>query len=132
MLAEELTTRIHQGKYDAVKEVSEIIFNKKLNQEGLKAMKAETLEMVSGEVASFKVSKDKLSDTLELQNLVTEDTEIFSSFSEFRRAVKGNAISVNKEKVSDPSTLIKPEHLLQDRFLFLENGKKNKYMLDFS
>ena len=132
LLAEELTTRIHQGKYDAVKEVSEIIFNKKLNQEGLKAMKAETLEMVSGEVVSFKVSKDKLSDTLELQNLVTEDTEIFSSFSEFRRAVKGNAISVNKEKVSDPSTLIKPEHLLQDRFLFLENGKKNKYMLDFS
>ncbi len=132
LLAEELTTRIHEGKFESVKEVSEIIFNKKLDNEGLKAMKAATLEMVSEEVVSYKVPKGLLSDSLALQNLVTEKAGIFTSLSEFRRAVKGNAISVNKVKVSDASDMITSQNLLQDRFLFIENGKKNKYILDFS
>ena len=129
LLAEELTTRIHEGKFESVKEVSEIIFNKKLDNEGLKAMKAATLEMVSEEVVSYTVPKGLLSDSLALQNLVTEKAGIFTSLSEFRRAVKGNAISVNKVKVSDASDMITSQNLLQDRFLFIENGKKNKYIL---
>ena len=130
ILAEELTERIH-GKetYQSVKDVSEILFNKKLDTEALKSMKNETLAMVSNEVPSYKIDKNLFSSNIKLETLLTEHCGIFSSLSEYRRAVKGNAISINKTKVSDPNTEVGAEQLLQDSYMLIENGKKNKYML---
>ena len=129
LLAEELTQRIHsESDYNSVKEVSEIIFNRKLDNNSLKAMSAAALDMVSREIPSFDIDVKKLDGSGKLEDLVTE-CGIFSSLSEFRRAVKGNAVSINKIKVSEADQNIGSEFLLKDRFVFLENGKKNKFML---
>jgi len=132
ILAEEITKRVHSPEdYSAVKEVSEIIFNKKLDTNSLKAMSSSSLNMVSKEIPSFTIPLDKLSSSIKLEDLCTAETEIFSSLSEFRRAVKGNAISINKDKLTDQEKTISSEDLLTGNHIFIENGKKNKYMLIF-
>lgn len=129
ILGEELTRRIHGDSFETVKEVSEIIFNKKLDTTTLKAMKAEALEMVSKEIPAHKIDVSKVIGGIPLQTLLTELSPIFSSLSEYRRAIKGNAVSLNKEKVSDAELSVGVDDLLQGGYVLVENGKKNKYML---
>lgn len=133
LLAEELTTRIHGAEnYNAVKGVSEILFNRQLTNDGLRSMEQSSLEMVSQEIPSFNVSKSVLESELNLERLMTEESSISESLSDCRRSVKGNAVSLNKDKVSDSQRLISKEDLIHDRYLMIENGKKNKYILKFS
>jgi tyrosyl-tRNA synthetase len=130
-LAEELTTRIH-SKEDckAAINVSELMFNKKLRADSLKEMTVSELEMVAKELPSSKVKREHLANGCKLIDLMTDVTEFSNSKSEIRRAVKGNAVSVNKEKVKDAEIIIQTNQLLHNRFLLIENGKKNKFVVD--
>ena len=56
---------------------------------------------------------------------------ICSSKSEARRAVESNAISLNKDKITDIGIALTPSNLLHDRFVMIENGKKNKFVIEF-
>jgi len=129
ILGEELTRRIHGDAFDTVKEVSEILFNKKLDSTRLKAMQPAALRMVSAEIPAHKVDVQQIKDGISLSKLLTELSPVFSSVSEFKRAVKGNAVSVNKQKITDAEYGLNADDLLQDGFVLVENGKKNKYML---
>jgi len=130
LMAEEITKRIHSDEaFEAVKDVSEIIFNRKLDAKAIKGISARALKMVSKEIPSFEINKEKLQGGLKLDALVTEETGIFSSLSEYRRAIKGNAVSLNKVKVTSDELSLSSENLLQDAYIFLENGKKNKFMI---
>ena len=130
LMAEEITQRVHSPEaYSAVKEVSEVIFNRKLDAESLKAMSSESLKMVSKEIPSYEIEASKLGSDLKLQDLLTTETDIFSSLSEYRRAVKGNAISVNKNKITDQEAVLTGEDLLSGNYILVENGKKNKYIM---
>ena len=64
-----------------------------------------------------------------IADLLAEHTPIASSKGEARRALQNNAISVNKEKISAPEHTVLASSLLHNRYLLLENGKKNKYIL---
>ncbi|NNE26844.1 MAG: tyrosine--tRNA ligase [Saprospiraceae bacterium] len=133
ILAEELTKRIHGNHaYEAVAGVSEILFNKKLTPDNLKAMNAEVIQMVSKELPSFNVPIDVIKDGIPLEHLLTVHSQIFNSLSECRRAVKNNAVSLNKVKITDSQTTVTPEDILQDRYIMVENGKKNKFILDLN
>ncbi len=126
ILAEELTSRVHSpAACENAKNVSQVIFNKKLDNASLKAMNADTLEMVSKEIPSFTIS-EPIDD---LAQILTKDTDIFSSVSEYRRAIKGNALSVNKNKISDHEAQITASEYIHDKYLMIENGKKNKFLI---
>ncbi|MDA9773969.1 tyrosine--tRNA ligase [Saprospiraceae bacterium] len=128
ILAEELTVRIHSRKdYENVSKVSNLLFNKKASREELLSMNTESLEAVSEEIPNFTTN---VSIPFSTEELLCEHTTIFSSKSEYRRAVKGNAISVNKTKISDPNFEITAEEILQGRFIIIENGKKNKFIIE--
>jgi tyrosyl-tRNA synthetase len=130
LLAEELTERIHsQDAFAAVRDVSEILFNRNMTAENIKGMGRSALTMVSHEIPSFDLQRELISDPVKLEILVTEHCPIFSSLSEFRRAVKNNAVSVNKQKIQDDNHVVGPDDLLADQYIMIENGKKNKYLL---
>lgn len=130
LLAEELTKRIHGDEsFQAVEKVSDLLFNKKAKKETLLSLSSKDLATVAEEIPSFKVSKDALSSGLNIIDLMAENTSIVPSKSEARRAIKGQAVSVNKDKVKDAETVINHESLLHGRYMMLENGKKNKFML---
>jgi tyrosyl-tRNA synthetase len=130
LLAEELTVRIHSDEaYRSVQQVSSLLFNPKAGKDSLLSMRADELEMVSAEIPSFGVPREILAKGLTLTDLLAGATGIVSSKGEARRAVQGQAVSVNKEKILSPDAVIGPDHLLHGRYLMVENGKKNKYMV---
>ncbi len=131
-LAKELTSRIHgQRTYQAVSDVSEILFNRQLSKEGLLEMQEASLSMVSKEVPSFNLSSSLINSEINIETLLTEHGRIFSSLSECRRAIKGNALSINKEKISDGQIRLDASDLICERYMMVENGKKNKFFLLF-
>jgi len=129
LLAEELTKRVHSvDAYESVLQVSEILFNKKASNEYLKGLSLEALETISAEVASFELSKAALDSGIDIVEVLCEKTDILSSKGESKRAIKNNAISINKVKVSSDDITISPDNLIKEKYIMIENGKKNKYI----
>ncbi len=130
ILAEELTRRVHSDDaYQAVLNVSELLFNKKANKETLLGMDENSLNSIAEEIPSFKVSKDALSSGLSISDLMAEHTTMLASKGEVRRAIKNNAIAVNKTKISSHEAVINHDNLLHGKFIMVENGKRNKFMV---
>ncbi len=130
LLAEELTIRIHgEESFQAVQKVSELLFNKKAKKDTLLSLGLKDLATVAEEIPSFNISKDALANGLNIIDLMAENTAIVTSKSEARRAIKGQAVSVNKDKVTNEEATISHESLLHGRYLMVENGKKNKFMV---
>jgi tyrosyl-tRNA synthetase len=130
ILAEELTVRIHsEEEFKAVQQVSNLLFNRQAGADDLQALRAGALKTVSEEIPSFTVPRDLLASGVPLVDLMAEHTRIVTSKGEARRAIKGNAVSVNKEKVDDQEAVINSESLLHGQYIMVENGKKNKFMI---
>lgn len=133
MLAEELTVRVHsQADFEAVQQVSNMLFNKRATAEELQGLPVNTLQAIAREIPSFEVPRDIIAQGTSLADLMSAQTTIVASKSEARRAIKGNAVSVNKVKVSDQEHQLTPEDLLEGGFLMVENGKKNKFLVRFT
>lgn len=132
LLAEELTIRVHSEEaYQSVLKVSELLFNKKASREQLLGLTEEELQTIAAEIPSFKISKDQLAGGINIVDLLAEAAPIVNSNAEARRAIKGNAISINKNKISSHEEIINHEALLQGKYIMVENGRKNKYLLRF-
>ena len=130
LLAEELTIRIHgEEAFQSVARVSDLLFNKKAKREMLLSMTESELADVAEEIPSFSVAANRIKDGVNIVDLLADLTNIVSSNGDARRAIKGNAISVNKSKINNHETTIHPEELLHGKYLMVENGKRNKYIL---
>lgn len=130
LLAEELTVRIHEEEtYRSVLSVSELLFEPKANRETLFKLREQDLKMVAEEIPCFQVPKDVISNSIGIIDLMAEKTPIVASKGEARRAIQGQAVSVNKEKISQVDATINHESLLHGKYIMLENGKKNKFMI---
>lgn len=132
LLAEELTRRVHSDEaYNSVMEVSEILFGRTATKESLQALTIDDLETIEGEIPSFELTKDDLASAGSIVDIIAGKTSIVSSVSDARRAIKGNAISVNKEKIASHDHALTTSDLLHDKYMMIENGKRNKYLLSF-
>lgn len=130
LLAEELTVRIHsQAAFEAVKQVSNLLFNAKASADDLRALPTDTLAMVASEIPTFDVPRAVISAGVPLIDLLAEHTQIVDSKSEARRAIKSNAVSINKAKVADENATIGASDLLHGTYIMVENGKKNKVLV---
>lgn len=130
MLAEEVTRRVHSNEaFQAVLKVTDILFNSKAQRETLLELGERDLRMVAEEIPSFEVPRDAFSSGLNILDLLAEHTSIVDSKAEAKRSIKGQAVSVNKEKVDSSDSTVNHESLLHGKFVMIENGKKNKYMV---
>jgi tyrosyl-tRNA synthetase len=130
LLAEELTIRVHsEEEYSNVLRVSQLLFAKDATREHLLSMSEKLLRTVAEEIPHFTVPASLLASGVNICDLLAEHTQIVSSKGDARRAIQGNAITVNKEKITGFDTVIAHESLLRGKYLMVENGKKNKYML---
>lgn len=130
LLAEELTVRIHsQEAYESVLKVSELLFGRGADRDMLLSMRPGDLQTVAGEIPSFRIARDTLAGGVNIVDLLSEHTTIVQSKGEARRAIQNNAISVNKERIGNHETSVNHEALLHGKYLMVENGKRNKFML---
>jgi tyrosyl-tRNA synthetase len=131
--AEEITVRIHgAAAYQAVLAVSRLLFDPKADADTLRSLDAATLASVGDEIPAPQVPLAALQNGLNVLDFLSENTNILASRSEAKKAVQNNAISINKQKISDLGASLSPADLLHDKFLMVENGKKNKYLVTFN
>jgi tyrosyl-tRNA synthetase len=131
LLAEELTIRIHsQEAYESVKKVSELLFGKNADRDHLLTMSVAELQTVAEEIPCKQVPRDLLANGVGIAELLAEHTDILASKGDVRRAIQGNAISLNKEKIAQHDHRIDHAALLHGSYLMVENGKKNKFMVE--
>ncbi|MEO0731868.1 MAG: tyrosine--tRNA ligase [Bacteroidota bacterium] len=129
-LGEELTRRVHgEGGLETALRVTNLLYGKGSTPEDLRALDAKTLAYLGGTLPTFTVSSMVLHTAPGLIDFLSEHTEVASSKSEAKRAIQGNAISVNKVKVADVEAAVSPEDLLHDKFMLVENGKKRRYLV---
>jgi tyrosyl-tRNA synthetase len=130
ILAEELTIRVHsQAEYEAVLNVSDILFGNKASKETLLGLDDRSLLSVAEEIPSFNILRSDLETGIGILDLLAEKTNICPSKSEVRKAIQNNAISVNKTKLTSHEVIVGLTDLIADKYIMVENGKKNKYML---
>jgi tyrosyl-tRNA synthetase len=129
-LAKDLTIRVHSEEdYHAAIEASEILFGKGTT-DTLKRMSEDTLLSVFEGVPQCEVSKTDIENGINIVDFVSDKTGIFPSKGEARRMLKDNGVSVNKEKVSE-ATMITSDMLLNQKYLIVQKGKKNYYLVIF-
>lgn len=131
LLAEELTVRIHgNDAYQAVLKVTDLLFNKPSDDQ-IDLSETE-LEMIANEIPTFDISAEAIMNNLTINDLLTTESQILSSKGEVRRAIQNNALKLNKEKITSGEDLISLNQLIRDKYIILENGKKNKYLFRFN
>ena len=127
-LAADITRRVHSE--DALTEaiaVTNLVFGKATNEE-IKAFSVPAFEAMKGAFKFATVSRADLDAGLGIIDALGSKTDFLASNGEARRELKGNAISVNKEKVND-QFMITSEILVHDKYVLLSKGKKNNYLL---
>lgn len=110
--------------------VSELLFNKDSTSEFLHQLSVPEFLEVKNEIPSFTIPINHFNEPVSLIHLLTELCPVFSSKGEARRAIQSNAITLNKVKIVDIEAGVNTSHLIHNQFIMVENGKKNKYLVD--
>lgn len=128
-LAEEVTVMVHSREdYELAVEASQILFGQG-TAELLNKLDEETFLSVFEGVPQFKIPAQELENGIKVVDLLAEKTEIFPSKGELRRAIQGNGLSINKEKVSDPELMVNAGFLIGGKYILVQKGKKNYFLL---
>lgn len=127
-LAKDITIKVHSEEdYNAAIEASQILFGKGTT-ETLRKLDEQTFLSVFDGVPQFKVAKTELENKIGIIDLLAEKTNILNSKGEVRRALKENSLSINKEKI-DENYIADTSSLLNDKYILVQKGKKNYFII---
>ena len=127
-LAKDLTIRVHSQKdYEAAVEASNILFGKGTH-ESLAALSEQMFLSVFDGVPTFNVSRTLLETGISPVELLTEHAAVFASKGEIRRLIKEGGLSINKIK-ADENTLLTTSDTINSKYLLVQKGKKNYYVI---
>ncbi|HLW40339.1 MAG TPA: tyrosine--tRNA ligase [Brumimicrobium sp.] len=127
-LAEEITIMVHSEEdLQTAIAASEILFGKSTQEDLRKLSKTDFLDVFEG-VPQAILKRDELVEGTGIIDALSAKTGFLESNSQARRELKGNAISVNKEKVNE-DYIITEKDLINDTFVLLGKGKKNNYLI---
>ena len=128
-LAEEVTCMVHsRADYEAAVEASGILFGNSA-AETLHKIDEDTLLAVFEGVPQFEISKSLLEDGVKAVDLFAEHAAVFASKGEMRKLVQGGGVSVNKEKLAAFDKVLTTEDLLNGKYILVQRGKKNYYLV---
>lgn len=128
-LAKEVTVMVHSEEdYNAAVEASGILFGN-ATSEALKKLDEDTLLAVFEGVPQFEVSRDALAEGVKAVDLFVDNAAVFASKGEMRKLVQGGGVSLNKEKLNAFDQVITAADLLDEKYLLVQRGKKNYYLV---
>ncbi|MBQ0085977.1 MAG: tyrosine--tRNA ligase [Prevotella sp.] len=126
-LAQEVTILVHsQEDYETAVEASGILFGKGTKESLQKLDDATFLSVFEG-VPMYEITKSQLNQPA--VELFTQDTDIFPSKGEMRKLVQGGGVSLNKEKMTAFDRIVTADDLINDKYLLVQRGKKNYYLI---
>lgn len=127
-LAEEVTTFVHsKADFENAERASSILFSKSFKEDIQTLDEGTFLEVFEG-VPQFEISSVEFSEGLDMIAALSSKTNFLSSNGEARRALKENAVMVNKEKVGEDYMLTISD-LINNRYIILNRGKKQTFIL---
>lgn len=127
-LAQEVTTIVHSVEdFENAEKASNILFSKTFKQD-IKTLNEKTFLDVFEGVPQAQLPKADLAKGIDMIAALSAKTNFLASNGEARRALKENSISVNKEKVTDEYQLT-ADDLINDRYIIINKGKKNTYII---
>lgn len=128
LLGKEITTMVHSQKdYETAVEASNILFGKATKENLLKLDEATLLAVFEG-VPMFEVDKDKVLGARAV-DLLAETTKCFASKGEMRKLTQGGGVSVNKEKLDAFDREITSDDLINGKYIIVQRGKKNYFLI---
>ena len=127
-LAEELTTLVHgREELQKAQKASQILFGNSTSDD-LRQLDAKTFLEVFDGVPQAEVTRADIAAGLDMIAALSAKTGFIASNSEARRALKEKSIAVNKEKVEE-SYIIGEKDIIDDKFVLLQRGKKNYFVI---
>ena len=129
-LAEEVTVLVHgREEYELALEASNILFGKATKESLVKLDEQTLLDVFSG-VPHFTISRSLLEgEGIKAVDLTAVETQCFPSKGEMRKMVQGGGVSLNKEKLAQFDQPVTTADLIDGRYLLVQKGKKNYYLL---
>ena len=127
-LADEVTTMVHSKEdLDMAKEASSILFGKGTKDTLRKLDEATLLSIFEG-VPHFTLDKSLLGQPA-VELFTRDDVKVFASKGEMRKLVQGGGVSLNKEKLTAFDRTVSADDLIDDKYLLVQRGKKNYFLI---
>jgi len=124
-LAKEMSVMVHSEEdYNNAVKASELLFGKSIPE-----VDDQTLLEVFDGVPQFEVLSSDLASGIKAIDLFAEKAAVFPSKGEMRKMVQAGGVSVNKEKLTDHEKLIDNTSLINNKYILVQKGKKNYYLL---
>ncbi|GGH04725.1 tyrosine--tRNA ligase [Sphingobacterium alkalisoli] len=128
-LAKDITIRTHSEKdYETVLKTTDFLFGNgslaflaHLDHEGV-------LEVFEG-IPQYTVSRIDLEKGINILDLLANDTQVFASKGEARKMLQGGGVSLNKDKLNNIEQIITTSNLTGGRYLIVQKGKKNYFLI---
>lgn len=128
-LAKEITIRVHSVvDYESAVEASNILFGNATADAFAKLDENTFLDIFEG-VPQFKIAKSEFESGIPILDLLAEKTQIFTSKGEARKMLQAGGVSINKEKTDDINLAINATQLINNKYLVIQKGKKNYYLI---
>ena len=128
-LADEMTIMVHDEKaLEMAKAASQILFGKS-TKDDLQSIDERTFLAVFDGVPTFDIEKQWLNENINVVDLLAEKSNVFASKGELRRLIKGGGVSINKEKITDAEMTVDASFLLNDKYILIQKGKRNYFVL---
>jgi len=126
-LAREVTTMVHSKEdYEAAEEASEILFGKS-TRESLETIREDMFLSVFEGVPQFTIGEKESESSI--MDLLSSHTTVFASKGELRRLVQGGGLMINKQKVENPEASVDPTDFIKEKYLLVQKGKKNYFLI---
>lgn len=131
-LAEDITVRTHSAEaLETAVKTSEFLFGNGSLEFFRTLSENRVLEIFEG-IPQFSIPKAALVEGTDAATMLAERSGVFNSKGEAKKLIQGGGVAVNKEKLKDPSDKLTMSDLLNDKFIIVQKGKKNYYLLIFN
>ncbi len=127
-LAKEITIRVHsESDYLQAIETAEFLFKSKT--EDVVNLNADSFEKMLGGIDTFEVSKADVANGINVVDFLVDKAPVFPSKTEARKMVSGNALSINKTKLTDVNAVLNLDSFNSEKYLLVSKGKKENYLI---
>ena len=125
-LAEELTIFVHgQSEFDKAVETTQKLFSN--TKAPIDALSVQDLESIEG-IVRTDYTADAINAGVDILSFLTENA-VFESKGAARKMLQNGGVSINREKITDMQMMVDKKHVLHDKFILVQVGKKNYYLV---
>lgn len=127
-LAKEVTCMVHgEADYNLAVATSKILFNGTIND--LAELDEQTFLDIFDGVPQYSIDKNNLTNGINVVDTLVEKTKIAPSKSEARKLIASGGLSINKQKVQSFETLVNLNYLINQKYILIQKGKKNYFLI---